>query len=263
MLNNATFAFCRTAHQPNQSVTHHLVSLARSAWQQLSQLLLQGPDAPLAQQQLQQLQQEQRRQSKKLKQSPDAANGDANGAPAPQQQQQQQDEMTALARAWRSVCGPNLGGFDAWVLLRQEALPFSARADPLATAQLQQQLKAQRRRCEGLLLSAMEAEAAGDDDDDDFAQQKGKKRKNAAAANGSGSSSSSGARGALVQLLHAGVGQVEAPKLSRAVLRSIPDQVRMHMGLWGLGVLGHTCLWCLGVFCSWDCDGCWLLLGVC
>jgi hypothetical protein len=218
---------------------HHLVSLARSAWQHLSQLLLLGPAAPLAQQQLQQLQQEQRRQFKKLKQtqlsSPpvdgaDAAYGNANGATT---QQQQQDEMTALARAWRSVCGPNLRGFDAWVLLRQEALPCAARADPLANAQLQQQLKAQRWCCEGLLTSAMEAEAAdGDDDDDDVKQQqqqqKGKKRKLAAAANGS--SSSSIARGALVQLLHAGAGQVEAPKASRAVLRSIPDQVGRHVG---------------------------------
>jgi hypothetical protein len=159
------------------------------------------------------------------------------------------------------VCGPNLGGFDAWVLLRQEALPFAARADSLANAQLQQQLKAQRRRCEGLLLSALEAEAADGDDDDGFAQQKGKKRKNAASANGSGSSSSSGARGALVQLLHAGVGQVEAPKSSRAVLRSIPDQV----GMWACGmcaqsIIPATCVFT--VLCSWHDDGCCLPFGV-
>jgi hypothetical protein len=229
----------RTAQHPNQSVTHHLVSLARSAWQQLSQLLLLGPAAPAAQQQLQQRQQEQRRQAKKLKGAAGADDKTAHASEATTQQQQQQDEMVALARAWRAVCGPNLGGFDAWVLLRAEALPFAARADPLANAQLLQQLKAQRKRCDQMLLTAMQAEAAddeaADDDDDDLAQQsevqERKKRKLAAAAANGSSSSSSGARGALVQLLHAGVGAVEAPKASRAVLRSIPEQVRLHAAL--------------------------------
>ncbi|WIA14624.1 hypothetical protein OEZ85_003130 [Tetradesmus obliquus] len=213
-----------TAHQPSQSVAHHLVSLARAAHQQLSQLLLSGPDAPLAQQQLQQLQQQQRRlAAKKLKQT------HTDNAASPEQQQQR-DEMAALARAWRSVCGPNLAGFDAWVLLRPEALPFAGRGDPLAAAQLQQQLKAQRRRCEAILQSATEAaEAAAD------GQAAQKKRKHndgenqAAAVNGVGSGSSgssgSGAHGALGALLAAGLGLVEAPKASRAVLRSIPEQL--------------------------------------
>jgi hypothetical protein len=233
---------CRTAHHPSQSVTHHLVCLARSAHQQLSQLLLLGPDAPLAQQQLQQ--EQRRRAAKKLKHTSADDDDEAAADPQQQQQQQQREEMTALARAWRAVCGPNLGGLDAWVLLRQEALPFAARADALAAVQLQQQLKQQRRRGEALLLSAMEAEAAAVDEDEQ--QGKRKKRKLAAAANGAGSNSS--VCGALVQLLHGGVGQVEAPKASRAVLRSIPEQVRgaifYCLRLPGFGLVGHTCFKC-------------------
>lgn len=211
---------CRTRQHPSTLVMSHLVSLARTAWHTLSQLLLLGGDAPFAQQQLSALVQDQQAEgqqgagsaascSKKRstkQQQQQLQNGDAAAAGGSMStgghhlQQQQQLEARALGRAWRVLCTPVLTGFDALVLLRKEALPFADRADPIAVQQLHalvvQQHRQQRR------LTAM--------------QQKQKQQDGvlqvllgAAAAGGGGSV------------------RCAAPKNARAILRSIPEQVRV------------------------------------
>eukprot|EP00775_Hariotina_reticulata_P010181 gene10181-10341_t len=123
-----------TSHkQPGPLETHHLVTLARSALQQLSLLVVLGPDAP-AVQQLVLLSQERDRKghSKGHKRgTPDASVTGASSAAGVNQQQQQRHlvklEMAALAKAWRQASGAALGGFDVWFVLRKEALPFPGR----------------------------------------------------------------------------------------------------------------------------------------
>lgn len=183
----------------------HLVSLARSTWHAMSQLLLLGADAPTAQQQLAALLQEQqqpdataqpadssgsKKRAKQLKGMLDSAAGSLGTQLS--RAQLCRMEASAVGRAWRVLCSPVLSGFDGLILLRKEALPFADRADPLAVQQLQM-LVAQQHRQQRRLAAA----------------QKGQ-------------------HGGLQVLLGAGGGSVQcaAPKNARALLRSIPEQVR-------------------------------------
>lgn len=189
-------------------MTHHLVSLARTAAQQLSQLMLLGPDAPAAQQQLQQLWMLEKRKRKKQ----DAvANGAGAAAEESQQQQRLQQEMTALARAWRAASGPNLSGFDVWIVLKKEAVPHGNRADPLASQQLDLLLKQQQQQ----RLQLLGAEGGS---------SKQSKKRHQDRSNG-------GDDPVLELLAAAGSCEVDAPKSSRAVLRSIPEQVGYRLGV--------------------------------
>lgn len=213
----------RTTQQPGSLVAAHLVSLARTAEQTLSQLLLLGADAPIAQQQLAYLQQQQQQQhggsdssNKKRsqqQQQPDClANGTAadTGTCEPTQDLRHL-EARALGRTWRAVCAPALTGFDALILLRTEALPFADRCDPLAVQQLQL-LVAQQRRQQRRLAAGKKQQ---------HRQQHG-----------------------VLQLLlggHGGGGvKCAVPKNARAVMGSIPEQVR-RLGLAGRFMILHTC----------------------
>jgi hypothetical protein len=204
-------------------VAAHLLSLARSAEQTLSQLLLLGADAPNAQQQLAYLQQQQQQEE----------DGSADGIKRKRTQQQQPDslatgtavdsgsiestqelrylEARSLGRAWRAVCAPALTGFDALILLRTEALPFGHRSDPLAVQQLQLLVAQQRRQQRRL---------AGGTKKQQQQQQHG-----------------------VLQLLlggHGGGGvKCAAPKNARAVMGSIPEQVSSGRPL-ALVVEGHA-----------------------
>jgi U3 small nucleolar RNA-associated protein 22 len=195
-----------THRHPSAPVAAHLVSLARAALTVLCQLLLMGPDAPPAQQELAVLLQQQARKQQQ-QQLPDAGSkGSKKRAAAEQQQQQRgtaldlgalrQLEMAALARAWRLLCMPDLAAFDAWVVLRREALPCAERCDPLALQQLHTLLEQQRRRHKRLAAAAA---AAG-------AKQQQQQQ--------------------LAGLLGgAGALTCDAPKNARAMLRDIPPQV--------------------------------------
>lgn len=184
----------------------HVVSLARSTWHAMSQLLLLGADAPTAQQQLAALLQEQQQSdataqaatssgSKKRGKQLKGVLGDAADTLGTQLSREQLCRMEACAvgRAWRVLCSPALSGFDGLILLRKEVLPFADRADPLAVQQLQA-LVAQQRRQQRRLAAAQKQQHGG-----------------------------------LQVLLGGGGGgsvQCAAPKNARALLRSIPEQVR-------------------------------------
>jgi hypothetical protein len=172
------------------------VALARTAHQTQSQLLLLGADAPLVQQQLSLLQQE-------VQQVADvAASADTLKRSKQQAAVAAGDssalcnlESWALGRTWRALCTPVLTGFDALILLRKEALPFADRVDPLA-ALVTQQHRQQRRLAGGKQQ-----------------QQHGGLQLLLGGSSGSG-----GVRCA-------------APKNSRAILRSIPEQVGGKLGM--------------------------------
>lgn len=202
----------RTAQQPSSLVAAHLVSLARTAEQTLSQLLLLGADAPSARQQLAYLQQQQQHggsdgSKKKRTQQEQQPGSLANGSTADTGSDQTAGELChvearALGRAWRAVCAPALTGFDALVLLRTEALPFADRCDPLAVQQLQLLVAQQRQQQRRLAASKKQQQRQ---------QQHG-----------------------VLQLLlggHGGGGvKCAAPKNARAVMGSIPEQVGVHTG---------------------------------
>jgi hypothetical protein len=205
----------RTQHHPSVPVTAHLVALARAAATTLSQLLLMGPDAPAAQQQLALLKQQQQKEQQQ------AAGGAANGSHSSKKKRAAEQqlfaadapslctlEMQALGDAWRLLSAPALASFDAWLVLRREALPFADRADPLALQQLQV-LLAKRQRQQRRLAAA--AAAGG--------SQKGSSKQQQP-----GSST-------LQSLLGGGVLKCDAPKNARAILRTIPEQV----GWWAVG----------------------------
>jgi hypothetical protein len=195
-----TVRACRTAHQPSMLAASHLVSLARTAWQTLSQLLLLGADAPIAQQQLTFLQQQQQdMEADSKKRSKQQQNGIADGMPDDAalhnpSEELQYLEACALGRTWRVLCAPALTGFDALILLRKEGLPFADRSDPLAVQQLQLLLAQQHRQQRRLAGGKKQQQQHG-----------------------------------VVQLLLGGGGsggvKCAAPKNARAILRSIPEQV--------------------------------------
>lgn len=195
--------------QPSTLVTSHLVSLARTAWHTLSQLLLLGADAPVAQQQLAFLLQQQQQQtdadSESKKRSKQQQNGLANGTSDDGALRSPSEglrhlEARALGRAWRALCAPALTGFDALILLRKEALPFADRSDPLAVQQLQLLVTQQHRQQRQLAGGKKQQQ-----------QQHGV---------------------ALLLLGGHGSGGVrcDAPKNARAILRSIPEQVGQPYG---------------------------------
>lgn len=218
----------RTAHHPSAAVVQHIVALARTAMQQLTQLLLLGSNASVAQQQLHILQQ--RICRKELAATVNNTGADA-AAQVEQQQQQQRlhQEMTALATAWRAAAGPNLSGFDVWILLRKESLPFADRSDMFAAQQLEALLKQQQKR-RLQLMGPVEGGSSS-------SSKSGKRRNGLEAAQiGNGHGDNRGDDGkadggveVLGRLLssfgqQSGV-KVQAPKTSRAVLRDIPEQV--------------------------------------
>lgn len=192
---------CRTFKQPSSLVASHLVALARTAHQTLSQLLLLGADAPLVQQQLSLLQQEVQQVAdvaasadtlKRSKQQAAVAAGDSSALC--------NLESWALGRTWRALCTPVLTGFDALILLRKEALPFADRVDPLAAQQLAALVTQQHRQQRRLAGGKQQQQHGG------LQLLLG------------GSSGSGGVRCA-------------APKNSRAILRSIPEQVGGKLGM--------------------------------
>jgi hypothetical protein len=211
---------------------------------QLSLLVVLGPDAPAVQQLARPSQGNGQLRRQGHKQMSLVGSAAAHGAQVHDQHQQHQQvklEMAALAKAWRLSSGPAfLGGFDAWIVLRKEALPFPGRVDGPARQQLEALLAQQHKQQQQLALEAA-AQTAGAQQQSEARGLQGSSKKKQKLLDqqqrqqqlGHGPAGAEGGGGASAALQHLllqeaageGIWECEVPKESRAIIRNIPEQV--------------------------------------
>jgi U3 small nucleolar RNA-associated protein 22 len=185
----------RTADHPSQHVLQHLVAVAGKAAAALTNLISQGPELLPA---LRQQQQEDAAATAKAHQHHKKRKGCSSRGVAAVA-----DDQELLQLAWLEPFMTPLGDFDAWIVLRKEAVPFGERSLPLQQQRLKQHLQ-QLRAANANVWGEVAAAAGG--------VAGGKKRK----------AGGSGAEGSREEALG---GLQIAPKQARAVLRAFPQQV--------------------------------------